>query len=93
MVIETFKPESADMVCARYGARGRMLPTGLIYLDSWVTNDGKKCFQLMETDNAAAFDEWIGNWNDLVDFEIVPVHDSPTKTNQSVAQERGKSRE
>ena len=38
-----------------------------------------KCFQLMETDDIALFDEWIVNWNDLIDFEIIPVEDSPTK--------------
>ena len=82
MVIETFKPEARQQVYARYKAKGRMLPAGLVYLDSWVTDDGSKCFQLMETENAGLFDQWIEIWSDLVNFEIVPVHDSPTKTAQ-----------
>ncbi len=56
-----------------------MLPEGLHYIDSWLSADRSKCFQLMETDDIALFDEWIVNWNDLIDFEIIPVEDSPTK--------------
>ena len=72
MVVETFLrgPES---VYARATERGRMLPEGLSYLDSWVSNDLGRCWQLMETDDPALFDEWIAHWNDLADFEVVPV--------------------
>ncbi len=54
---------------------GRMLPDGLRYIDSWVVDDGNldRCFQLMETDDPALFDEWLSNWRDLGDFEIYPV--------------------
>jgi hypothetical protein len=27
----------------------------------------------METDNPALLDEWMANWNDLVEFEVFPV--------------------
>ena len=27
-----------------------MLPDGLVYIDSWLENDGDRCFQLMETE-------------------------------------------
>jgi hypothetical protein len=30
----------------------------------------------METDDPALFNEWRANWDDLVDFEIVPVRTS-----------------
>ncbi len=30
----------------------------------------------METDDPALFNEWSANWDDLVDFEIVPVRTS-----------------
>lgn len=73
MVIETFR-NGSEPVYARFAERGRMLPPGLVYLDSWI--DAKRldrCFQLMETENPALFDDWTAAWNDLVDFEIVPV--------------------
>jgi hypothetical protein len=51
-----------------------MLPAGLDYVDSWI--DGRnldRCFQLMETETPGLFDEWIAEWSDLVEFEVVPV--------------------
>ena len=32
-----------------------------------------RCFQVMEADDPILLQEWIKNWNDLVDFEVVPV--------------------
>ena len=79
MVIEMFRPGSKEKVYARYEAKGRMLPDGLKYVDSWLTEDGTRCFQLMETDDLELFNLWIEKWSDLVEFEIIPVLDSPTK--------------
>jgi hypothetical protein len=73
MVIETYK-EGPTPVYARAAERGRMLPAGLDYVDSWI--DGRsldRCFQLMETERPGLFDEWIAEWSDLVEFEVVPV--------------------
>jgi uncharacterized protein DUF3303 len=61
-------------VYARASERGRMLPAGLTYRESWVEEDDlSRCFQLMETADASLFEEWIANWSDLVEFEVVPV--------------------
>jgi hypothetical protein len=27
----------------------------------------------MQTDDARLLDEWIANWTDLIDFEVLPV--------------------
>jgi hypothetical protein len=76
LVIEIYV-RGAEAVYARAAERGRMLPAGLAYIDSWVEADTlDRCFQLMETDDPKLFDEWIANWSDLVEFEIVPVIDS-----------------
>jgi hypothetical protein len=73
MVIETYK-QGPKPVYARASARGRLLPSGLTYVESWVADDGlDRCFQLMETNEPRLFDEWTANWSDLVEFEIVPV--------------------
>lgn len=73
MVIENYV-RGPDTVYARFAERGRMLPPGLVYVDSWIDAERlDRCFQLMETDEPALFDEWIGNWSDLVEFEVVPV--------------------
>jgi len=75
MVIETFRPGCRASVYERFREKGRMLPDGLRYLDSWVEKDGDRCFQLMETDSSELFDRWMEAWNDLVSFEIVELEE------------------
>ena len=53
-----------------------MAPDGLRYVSSWVDLEFERCFQVMETDDPDLFSEWTANWEDLVDFEIVPVRTS-----------------
>ena len=72
MVIETFTHGSRP-VYERARDRGRMLPEGLRYVESWVEEGLGRCFQLMETDDPALFGAWTAAWADLADFEIVPV--------------------
>jgi Domain of unknown function (DUF3303) len=76
MVIERFRNHDAEAVYRRFREKGRMLPDGLIYVDSWVEVNGNRCFQLMECDDVQLFQQWIAHWNDLVDFEIVAVQSS-----------------
>jgi len=77
MVIESFRGHDvAAAVYRRFREKGRMLPAGLKYLDSWVEDNHSRCFQLMECDDVRLFEEWTARWSDLVDFEIVAVHTS-----------------
>jgi uncharacterized protein DUF3303 len=72
MVIEDFI-QGARPVYERVEAKGRMLPPGLLYLDSWIDEALQRCFQLMETDDPSLLDAWIAQWSDLVKFEVVPL--------------------
>ena len=72
MVVERFL-HGPRPVYERAAAQGRMLPSGLEYVDSWVDERLDRCFQLMETDDPSLFDRWIASWRDLAEFEIVPV--------------------
>jgi hypothetical protein len=72
MVIERFV-HGARPVYERLAERGRMMPDGLEYVDSWIDERLDRCFQLMETDDPALFDAWIEAWSDLMEFEVVPV--------------------
>jgi len=72
MVVETFL-HGASPVYERAAERGRMLPPGLDYVESWVDERLTRCFQLMETDDPGLFEEWTAAWSDLATFEIVPV--------------------
>ena len=72
MVVERFL-HGPRPVYERAAGQGRMLPSGLEYVDSWVDERLDRCFQLMETDDPSLFDRWIASWRDLAEFEIVPV--------------------
>ncbi len=76
MVIEHFRPGRAPEIYRRFRNQGRMAPDGLRYISSWVDLNFKRCFQMMEADDEALFREWTANWDDLIDFEIVPVRTS-----------------
>ena len=73
MVIEKFKNQNARAVYVRFREQGRMLPDGLKYVDSWVEASFDRCFQIMECDDPRLFQQWVIKWQDLVDFEIVPI--------------------
>jgi hypothetical protein len=78
MVIEDYRRSSPAQIYQRFHERGRMLPPGLRYLDSWIETGMQRCFQLMECEDAALLETWTACWDDLVDFEIVEVVDSQT---------------
>lgn len=84
MVIERFRPGRVEAVYERFREQGRMLPQGLAYLNSWLAEDRTRCFQLMETESSQLFEEWFARWNDLIEFEVVPVEDSPTQNQAGV---------
>ena len=81
MVVEQFKNRSARQVYRRAREKGRMLPDGLNYIDSWVATDFDRCFQLMETENPTLFRKWTERWEDLVEFEVIPVVSSEEANN------------
>ena len=73
LLIETFQKGKIKKVYERYAEKGRMLPEGLKYIDSWVDVNLTKCYQIMECDNKKTLKEWISKWEDLVGFEIILV--------------------
>ena len=81
MVVEHFKQGKTKDIYRRFQERGRMMPEGLQYLDSWISADLNRCFQLMQCDDPLLFQEWILQWQDLAEFEIIPVVSS-NKTKQ-----------
>jgi hypothetical protein len=73
MVIETFRHGDPVPVYRRFRDQGRLMPEGIEYRGSWVTDDLHRCFQVMECAERRLLDDWIANWKDLVEFEVVPV--------------------
>ena len=73
MIIERFRNQDAAPVYERFRAQGRLAPAGLTYVSSWVDTNLQVCFQVMETEERSLLDQWMANWDDLVDFEVIPV--------------------
>lgn len=73
MVIERFKEGTLQAVGERLQRSGRMLPDGVVYVNSWMEASGARCYQLMEAPNRESLEPWISRWADLVDFEVVPL--------------------
>ncbi|MGH9798844.1 MAG: DUF3303 domain-containing protein [Blastocatellia bacterium] len=82
MIVEQFKDQNALPVYQRFREQGRLAPEGLTYVSSWVDADLHRCFQVMETDDRGLLDEWMANWNDLVEFEVIPVLASAEAANK-----------
>ena len=76
MVIEHFKEGAVQEIYRRFREKGRMMPDGLNYVSSWIDTGLTVCYQLMETQDTALFPRWIRNWEDLMEFKIVPVRTS-----------------
>ena len=73
MVIERFRDRDAKAIYRRFREQGRMMPDGLNYVGSWIEANFDRCFQLMECDDARLLQDWLLNWSDLMECEIVPV--------------------
>lgn len=76
MVIERFRNGDAKSTYERFLKEGRLMPDGLIYKESWVEANFSRCFQLIECDDVAHLQEWVLRWQDLMEFEFVPVAES-----------------
>ncbi len=73
MIIETFRNQNAKAVYGRFRDKGRMTPEGLDFVESWVSADLGRCFQIMRCDDPTLLQCWVAEWSDLVDFEVIPV--------------------
>jgi hypothetical protein len=72
MIVEDFKGDPVP-VYRRFRDHGRLSPEGLRYINSWVTPNLQRCYQVMECDDPGLLQQWIDHWKDVVDFEVIPV--------------------
>ena len=72
MILENFKGDPMP-VYRRFRERGRIAPEGLRYLSSWVTTDLQRCYQVMECDEPHLLQEWMDQWKDIVEFQVIPI--------------------
>ena len=73
MVVERFMHGDPAPVYRRFREQGRLAPSDLIYVNSWVSADLTTCWQVMEAPDRSRLDQWIAAWADLVDFDVIPV--------------------
>ena len=76
MIIEKFHVGKQAAIYHRFDEKGRMLPEGVNYINSWINETVTVCYQLMESPSIEKLLEWIEHWKDLADFEIVKVIDT-----------------
>ena len=73
MIVEHFRGGDALPVYRRFRDHGRLAPEGLRYVSSWVTEDLHRCFQVMACDDPSLLAQWTASWEDLIEFDIIPV--------------------
>jgi Protein of unknown function (DUF3303) len=85
MIIERFHPGKVKELYNRFDEKGRMMPEGVNYINSWINEEVSICYQLMESPSIEKLQEWISHWNDLADFEIIPVISSAEAKQKALA--------
>lgn len=73
MVVEHFRNGDAAPVYRRFREKGRIMPEGLEYVSSWIDQSLERCYQVMQTGDRRLLDQWMANWDDIMDFEVHPV--------------------
>ena len=73
MIIERFHPGKVKDMYQRFADKGRMLPEGVTFINSWINESVTVCYQVMEAASPERLQLWTDKWKDLVDFEIIPV--------------------
>ena len=73
VIVERFHNGDPVPIYRRFRDRGRLVPGGLKYIASWVSQDLTQCYQVMECDNRQLIDEWLARWSDICDFEVIPA--------------------
>jgi hypothetical protein len=73
MIVEHFRQGDPLPVYRRFRDQGRLAPDGLRYVSSWVSDDLRRCWQVMECDDESLLRQWMAAWDDIVDFEVIPV--------------------
>src|SRR3989304_3217201 len=73
MVVEQYRNGDAVPVYRRFRDQGRLMSDGLRYVASWVTEDLRRCFQIMECDDPSLLARWTAHWEDGRHGRSAPV--------------------
>lgn len=73
MIIERFHKGKIKTLYDRFDKKGRLMPEEVQYINSWIDEKVETCYQVMESPSIDLLYEWIDNWKDICDFEVIPV--------------------
>jgi len=73
MIVERFRPGKVKELYKRFDEKGRLMPEGVTYINSWIDEKVEVCFQLMEAESMEKLQAWMDTWSDLCEFEVFPV--------------------
>jgi hypothetical protein len=73
MIIERFYTDKLKEMYLRFAEKGRMLPAGVNFINSWINEEVTICYQLMEAESREQLQTWIDRWNEFADFEVIRV--------------------
>ncbi|TMI72263.1 MAG: DUF3303 domain-containing protein [Bacteroidetes bacterium] len=73
MIVERFYPSKVKAMYQRFAEKGRMMPDGVSFINSWINESITVCYQLMEAESLEKLQAWIDNWKEFADFEVIPV--------------------
>ena len=73
MIIERFHPGTVKLLYERFAEKGRLMPEDVEYINSWIDKNVSTCYQVMQSDSIDKIQVWISYWDDLADFEVIPV--------------------
>lgn len=79
MITETFHPNKVKQFYERFAEKGRQLPDGISYINSWIDEDIKTCYQVMESDTPEKIKEWSQHWKDLQILKIPVITSAEAK--------------
>lgn len=82
LVIERFFPDKVKVLYQKFAEQGRMLPEGVVFVQSWIDEKVEICYQIMESDSIEKLWQWALLWKDYADFEIIPVINSEQARNK-----------
>ncbi len=73
LTIGTIKPENVNAALARFKKENVVEPAGLRILERVFDVGGHRFFALSETDDPVTLAKLSDHWDDLVEFEVIPV--------------------
>jgi hypothetical protein len=74
MITYAFAPDARNSAQERFKKTGGMPGAGVKFHGRWHALAGGHGFVLAEGNDSVAIGRWMQEWNDLLEFEVIPVN-------------------